>query len=539
MSALDFANAVVVAGFRMPALIDAPHGDGSRAARRPDVRHRRPDEQHADQQHVEDPRHRRHPDPRAPVPEQGAPEEPDRARRHDHADDRPPRPDGRVGRAAVAGRAVSWARRTRRFRTPRRMSVRRATRPTSRRRAPGSGRRRSRRLRRRWRSRRRPRPPRARRGAASPECRRPRRRQLSRRSRRRSALAARGAADRPHRPSFQRAPTAAQLVSRAGREHARDRARRRLLCSFPAAVESASAQSVPVPMPTAPAAQGQSSYPADRRRVEQQKRAGSASGGELARAEHRRRPRPIAAPNRAARSEGARRTREARAEGRQAEARTSARRTKKPQARGAKLDKERPSARPRSPRERRESREGSQRTRSARRRSPTRRAAEEAQAAYQAQLEKRKAEAMTRRRARIRARRRLALRRPGVGSSRRPFAVSGLGSLARAAVLSREGDVMNMKQTAAARPGRIGHELRVHRAGVDGVPERQHAGHRRRHADDGPQPGAERGRRWCARRRDGAALRRLRRLLFRRPGRHQRASPAAARQQGDGEGTSR
>ncbi len=90
VSALDFANGVVVSGFRVPALstrrteteVELQNGQTFAIAG--------PDEQHADQQHVEDPRHRRHPDPRAAVPQQGAPEEPDRARRHDHADDHPP-----------------------------------------------------------------------------------------------------------------------------------------------------------------------------------------------------------------------------------------------------------------------------------------------------------------------------------------------------------------------------------------------------------------------------------------------------------------
>ncbi len=67
--------------------VDPPHRDRSRAARRTDVRHRRSDEQHADEHDGQDPGHRRHPDPRPAVQEQGAPEEPDRARRHDHAVD--------------------------------------------------------------------------------------------------------------------------------------------------------------------------------------------------------------------------------------------------------------------------------------------------------------------------------------------------------------------------------------------------------------------------------------------------------------------
>ena len=47
VSSLDFTNAIVLEGFRIPALTDAPHRDRSRAARRADVRDRRADEQHA------------------------------------------------------------------------------------------------------------------------------------------------------------------------------------------------------------------------------------------------------------------------------------------------------------------------------------------------------------------------------------------------------------------------------------------------------------------------------------------------------------
>ena len=99
VSSLDFANAHRARRLPHPGADDAPHRDRSRAAGRPDVRDRRADEQHAEQHAAEDPGHRRHPDPRLPVQEQGVPEEPDRARRDDHADDPAPRIDGRVGRA--------------------------------------------------------------------------------------------------------------------------------------------------------------------------------------------------------------------------------------------------------------------------------------------------------------------------------------------------------------------------------------------------------------------------------------------------------
>ena len=48
VSSLDFANAIVLDGFRDPGPLDAPHGNGSGAARRADVRDRGSLEQHAD-----------------------------------------------------------------------------------------------------------------------------------------------------------------------------------------------------------------------------------------------------------------------------------------------------------------------------------------------------------------------------------------------------------------------------------------------------------------------------------------------------------
>ena len=54
-----------------PGAVDAPHRDRSRAARRTDVRDRRPAEQHRDRLDAQDSRHRRHPDSRLAVQEQG------------------------------------------------------------------------------------------------------------------------------------------------------------------------------------------------------------------------------------------------------------------------------------------------------------------------------------------------------------------------------------------------------------------------------------------------------------------------------------
>ena len=72
------------------------------------------------------------------------------------------------------------------------------------------------------------------------------------------------------------------------------------------------------------------------------------------------------------------------------------------------------------------------------------------------------------------------------------------------------------------RARRIGDELRVHRSGLDGVSQRQHARHRCRHADDRAQPGAELGGRRARWRGDGAALRQLRRSKPQRSGGDQR-----------------
>ena len=87
VSTLDYANGVSLQGFRIPGAVHPPHRDRARAAQRPDVRHRRPDEQPDDVDAAEDSRHRRHPDPRPPVQEQGGAEGADRAGRDDHAGD--------------------------------------------------------------------------------------------------------------------------------------------------------------------------------------------------------------------------------------------------------------------------------------------------------------------------------------------------------------------------------------------------------------------------------------------------------------------
>ena len=106
VSTLDFANAVVLEGFRVPALADAPHRDGSRAARRPDVRDFRIARSQHERNASPRARHRRHSDSRLPVPKPGVPEEQHRARRDDHAAHRAPRLTRRDAESARAGGTV-------------------------------------------------------------------------------------------------------------------------------------------------------------------------------------------------------------------------------------------------------------------------------------------------------------------------------------------------------------------------------------------------------------------------------------------------
>ena len=106
VSTLDFANAIVLNGFRIPGSEHAPHRDRDRAEQRADLRRRRPDEQHGQYDDAEDPRHRRHPDPRLAVQEQGGAEAADRAGRDDHARDSAQQLDGRDLDAAEADRTV-------------------------------------------------------------------------------------------------------------------------------------------------------------------------------------------------------------------------------------------------------------------------------------------------------------------------------------------------------------------------------------------------------------------------------------------------
>ena len=109
VSSLDFSQRDHARRLPGAGDLDAPHANGSRTAGRADVRDRRADEQHHHLADVEDSRHRRHPDPRLPVPQQGGAEEPDGARRDDHAADPPPRLDGRLAEAAGPGRALHAA----------------------------------------------------------------------------------------------------------------------------------------------------------------------------------------------------------------------------------------------------------------------------------------------------------------------------------------------------------------------------------------------------------------------------------------------
>ena len=109
VSTLDYSNGVMLQGFRIPGALDAPHRDRARADGRPDVRHRRADEQHDEHDDVEDSRHRRHSDPGPPLQEQAGAEEPDRAGRHDHAAHPPEELARRDAEPAADPRAVHAA----------------------------------------------------------------------------------------------------------------------------------------------------------------------------------------------------------------------------------------------------------------------------------------------------------------------------------------------------------------------------------------------------------------------------------------------
>ena len=106
VSALDFANGVVVSGFRVPALstrrteteVELQNGQTFAIA---GLMNNTLTNSMSKIPGIGD-----IPDPRPAVPQQGAPEEPDRARRHDHADDHQEGLDGRVRGSAEPGRAV-------------------------------------------------------------------------------------------------------------------------------------------------------------------------------------------------------------------------------------------------------------------------------------------------------------------------------------------------------------------------------------------------------------------------------------------------
>ncbi len=95
VSTLDYGNAVLLSGFRIPSLSTRRAETSARAAERSDVRHRRPDEQPDADDDAEGAWHRRHSDPRVSVPEQGLEARSDRARGDDHAGDSPEQLTGR------------------------------------------------------------------------------------------------------------------------------------------------------------------------------------------------------------------------------------------------------------------------------------------------------------------------------------------------------------------------------------------------------------------------------------------------------------
>ena len=87
VSTLDFANAVTLGGFRIPGADDTADRNRARAAERPDIRDRRPDEQLRHVNPFQGAGYRGHSDSGAPVQEQGRAEAADRAHRDDHAAD--------------------------------------------------------------------------------------------------------------------------------------------------------------------------------------------------------------------------------------------------------------------------------------------------------------------------------------------------------------------------------------------------------------------------------------------------------------------
>ena len=128
VSTLDFGNAVVLNGFRIPALTTRRTETEIELRERPDVRDRGSAEQPDAVDDAEDSGHRRHPDPRPSLPQQGGAQGPDRAGRHDHARDSAGRLDGRDQHAAAHAGAVhaAAAPRSRRSRRRRRRLVRSA-----------------------------------------------------------------------------------------------------------------------------------------------------------------------------------------------------------------------------------------------------------------------------------------------------------------------------------------------------------------------------------------------------------------------------
>ena len=145
VSSLDFANAIVLDGFRIPALTtrrtetEVELRDGQTFAIAGLLNNTLTNSL------SQDSGHRRHPDSRQAVSEQGAPEEPDRARRHDHAGHHQARTDGRRRKGCRSSSSRTSARRRRRLRRPPRTWDRRASPATSPRRAAGRTRRVSRR----------------------------------------------------------------------------------------------------------------------------------------------------------------------------------------------------------------------------------------------------------------------------------------------------------------------------------------------------------------------------------------------------------
>src|SRR5581483_2476722 len=110
-----------------PGAVDTTHRDRARTAERSDVRDRRSREQSDEQDARESAWHRRHSDPRPPLPQRSGAKGSHRARRHDHANDLAEQLAGRDAESAAVGGAVPAADRSQEVDRAGGAGIRRAT----------------------------------------------------------------------------------------------------------------------------------------------------------------------------------------------------------------------------------------------------------------------------------------------------------------------------------------------------------------------------------------------------------------------------